>query len=128
MPGIVIKKKVNLGFLGDDYKDAELVFRSIPVRDYEEILNEIDRLESSGDKRASIKMTIKALEDYFVSGKFPDDNGNLTPVTKEDISSGLDRMAAIKCFQVLSGQESDPKDILPSMMPSTTEQNPPTQS
>lgn len=37
MPKIVIKKRVSLDFLGEEYKDSFLVFQSIPLPDFESI-------------------------------------------------------------------------------------------
>ena len=37
MGKIVIKKQVSLDFLGEDYKEAYINFKSIPALDYEQI-------------------------------------------------------------------------------------------
>lgn len=94
---IVIKKKVSLDFLGEDYKDAYLVFRSLPLKDYEELSHKIDEAQQN---EVASKFILNVLKEYFVRGSFPD----METVTKEDLD-GLDIDTVLKCFSVFTGQE-----------------------
>lgn len=95
---IVIKKKVTFDFLGEEYKDAYLIFQSIPLRDFEELIKSIQTVESDDTKAA--QFMLDALKKYFVEGKFPD----MDTVVKEDLE-GLDPQSVIHCFQLFTGQE-----------------------
>lgn len=158
MTKIVIKKRINLDFLGDDYKDAYLVFKSIPLPDYEEIQGnlpksdpryvelvnkaqngELDDKENvelrglqpkeSDNNMKSIRMMLDLLKRYFISGEFPDaETGTLEKLDGADDLDGLDEDAAMRCFKRLTGQEIDPKGEKPLSTLSSTEQPSPTNS
>lgn len=95
MAKIVIKKRVELGFLGDDYSDSYLIFRSIPVVEYSDI---IKKAEAANDNQESMTYIIETLEKYFLSGSFQKEN-----VAKEDIKQ-FDGDTILKCFESLTGQ------------------------
>lgn len=102
---IVIKKRVDLDFLGDEYKEAYLVFQSIPAIDFDEVVKGLKDIENK--EEGSIKFILDVLKKYFVSGKFPNDN-ELADVTADDLD-GLDPSSLTRCFQVFTGAELDPK-------------------
>lgn len=102
MAKLVIKKRVSLDFLGDDYKDAYLTFKGIPVKDYSKILAEMPN-EESGDNAKAIELMLKCLTDYFIEGKFPNDKGELESVSAEDVADSIDQATAITCFERLVG-------------------------
>lgn len=138
MSKIVIKKKVNLDFLGDDYKEAFIVFKSIPLKDYDKIMDElpkndpeIDSLKQKVvdetatkeelkkfnkildqinlDNKKSIELVNTYLKTYFLSGKFPNHETNeLEDLVAEDLD-GLDSATSTICFERLTGQVTDPK-------------------
>lgn len=120
MAKFAIKKKIGLGFLGDEYNDAYLTFRSIPLKDFDEILDSVAKAEKE-DSKASLNLMFSNITKYFVSGKFPDDTGTLQDVTSEDLTEFIDNETAIKCFELLTGQYIDPKAEPPSTNTSTTE-------
>ena len=122
---IVIKKRVSLEFLGEEYKDAELVFKSIPVLDYGDIQKSLDQYKEDNNK--ALSLIIETLQKYFVSGKFPNETGQLADVTKDDLT-GLDAESTIKCFTIFTGQELDPKAVNSLPNSSTTVETPPTSS
>lgn len=101
MSKLVIKKHVSLDFLGKEYKESYLVFRSIAVPEYTELQKKLSTVnnEEANDKILSI------LKDYYISGKFPNDDGVL-----EDIDGGKDALnyldldTLITCFGALTGQ------------------------
>ena len=139
MSKIVIKKRVSLDFLGDEYKGAELVFKTIPLTDYEKMRNDLPKSDPRLDElnfklKNSVKLSdeesaelgdlikeaensnlnsfnliLKYLKEYYISGKFPDEKGNLEDIDSKEELGGLDQTTAVKCFQVLTGQD-DPKD------------------
>lgn len=119
MANIIIKRKVTLEFLGEEYKDSYLVFRAVPVSEYEALVKKIDSVE--GNKQ-SMEEIIKILEQYFVDGVFDNEK-----VVKEDIKQ-FDGDTMLKCFETLTGQTKtdegitiDPKDDPSSTTTSTTE-------
>lgn len=117
---LVIKKRVNLDFLGDEYKEAYIIFKSVPLNDYEKIM------EAPQEGKEALKFIQGVLEKYFVGGKAPDDNGQLADIKKEDLGQ-LDGETAVKCFEVLSGtsagSQTDPL-ASDSVSQSKTEQTP----
>lgn len=118
MAEIIIKKKVTLEFLGEEYKDSYLTFKSIPIGEYEELIAKVDKVEE--DKSMSEIMRI--LENYFVEGLFDGQK-----VNKEDVSQ-FDGETILKCFEALTGQKTvegerqlDPLSESESTSLSTTE-------
>lgn len=114
---LVIKKKVSLDFLGEGYEEAYLIFKSIPLKDYQGIMEE---MPDENDNQKSLELIVKYLKKYFVGGKFPDEDSKLQDVSVDDVDD-LDGETAITCFQTLMGQRIDPKLEGQSMNPSTTE-------
>lgn len=120
MANIVIKRKVMLDFLGDEYKDSYLVFKAVPVVAYNDLIARIDSV--SGNQESMVEI-IKILEEYFVDGVFDNEK-----VLKEDIKQ-FDGDTMLRCFETLTGQtrdesgglELDPKDVPSSTTTSTTE-------
>lgn len=117
MAKILIKKRVSFEFLGEDYKDDYIVFKSIPIKDYSELLKSLPE-EGSNDTAKSIEVTLKCLQDNFLEGKFGGEN-----LTKEDLVD-LDQPTAIKCFEVLVGSNPDPKSEESLPTPSSTDSQP----
>lgn len=108
MSKIVIRKRVSLEFLGDGYKEAYLVFRSVPIEDLEEMIGKIDETANQKNDVKYFSLILDSLKNYFLEGKFPDSDSKLQSVQKEDLS-GLDKDAAITCFEYMTGQVTDPK-------------------
>lgn len=121
---IVIKKRVNLDFLGEEYKDAYLTFKSIPAVDFDEVTTKLKSIE--GKEESSLTFLIEILSKYFIEGEFPED-GKLTAVKKEDMGQ-LDALTLIECFKVFTGQSLDPKVETPLTNSSPTVESPQTNS
>lgn len=100
-----VKKRISLDFLGEEYKDAYLSFKTIPVAEYESMfLNK--------DKQSNIEATIDALnvlKNKFVEGKFPNEDNELDDVKAEDLVEFLDEETLNHCYLTLLGQKIDPK-------------------
>lgn len=77
-----VTKRVSLEFLGEEYKEAYLVFNAITMREYESLKQR--SAASAGDGIKSLKFIESELASRFVGGKFPVD-GKLIDVTKEDL-------------------------------------------
>ena len=118
---IVIKKRVSLDFLGEDYKDAYLVFQSIPAGAFDELLPQLKNPKEGDDN--SSKLLLDLLKKYFIKGEFPDDDGKLSTVESDDLT-GLDLTSLVKCFQLFTGQELDPKVETPLTSISATVDTP----
>lgn len=141
MSKIIIKKRVSLAFLGEPYKDAELVFRSIPLSEYGKLMDDMPTtnpeiqeltekvqlggaddeekkrlnqlmIEGGMDNKKSLDIVVKYLKKYFISGKFPAEDGSLQTLDATDID-GLDQTTAMKCFEALTGEVGDPKAKTP---------------
>jgi predicted RNA-binding Zn ribbon-like protein len=99
MADIVIKRKIPLGFLGEEYKEDYLVFSAIPMNEYEKLMD-----VQSEDSKQATKIILKTLQDKFVEGRFQGQK-----VETEDIGK-FDGTTVVKCFAVLTGQDIDPKE------------------
>ena len=103
MGKIVIKKRITLEFLGDEYKECYLEFKTIPMKDYIEYVKKAS--ESKGEAEAS-QYIIDALTPLFVSGKFLE-NDELFDVTKDQIKE-FDVETLVTSFNILTGQAPSP--------------------
>lgn len=99
MAKIVIKKTVNLGFLGEEYKDSYLTFKSIPIKDYDTIIEEVEK--SADDNKKAMSYIRKIIPEYFLEGKFLQED-----VTKEDLDD-FDQETYLQIFQRITGQRQD---------------------
>jgi hypothetical protein len=97
---IVIKKQISLDYLGDEYKDSSLTFKTISIREYEELLPKIDQTDQ--DNKKSIEIIMDILKKQFLSGTFQGE-----AVAKDDLDQ-FDISSLTKFFMALTGQE-DPK-------------------
>ena len=98
---IVIKKRLSLEFLGEDYKDSYLVFKAISVTDYEKMTPEIKTIGDDNIKAS--RYIVDALQSRFLEGKFDGQD-----VTKEDLTD-LDVGTILRCFELLTTRPVDPK-------------------
>lgn len=99
MAEIVIKKTVKLSFLGDKYKEDYLVFKAVPVKDFESLME-----KTPDNNLQATKYICKILKEKFLEGKFQGETVNAT-----DIDS-FDGITIAECFAILTGQKLDPKD------------------
>lgn len=81
---ILIKKRVSLDFLGDEYKDGFLTFSSIPMSEYESMNTKIKELGDDNEKALIFMREMVAAR--FIEGKFPNEKGELVAVAKEELS------------------------------------------
>lgn len=121
---LTIRKRISLDFLGEEYKDAYLIFSAIPVKDFEDIQTQIEDIKD--DNTRSIKVVLDYVKKYFISGKAPDEKGVEQDVTKEDLDN-LDQTSLVKCFELITGQNiNEEQDFLDkdSKTQSSTTQDP----
>jgi len=106
MSRIIIRKRVSLDFVGEDYKDCYIIFNTIPMKAYDDY---VEMAKNSG-KNGSTKFIKDVLEKLFISGEFIDiDNENkLFDIKKEELGD-FDMNVMITMFRVLTGQDQDPK-------------------
>lgn len=100
---IVIKKRVSLAFLGEEYSEGYLTFKALPVSEYAGLLPKFEK----ANRQDSIDLTTKLLKEKFIEGKFPD-NGKLIDVTAEQIEE-FDEATLAECLSYVTGQKLDPK-------------------
>ena len=120
MGKIVIRKRLSLDFLGDEYKDSYLVFRSIPVADFTPMIKKIKEIGENSVK--AYPVVLQYLKDYFIEGEVFDGE-KLSKVVADDID-GLDGEAVLVCFGRITGSQPDPKASTQSGTPSTTTPTP----
>lgn len=84
--GIVIKKKVSLNFLGEDYKGSYLIVKSISVGEYEKLSDE------------SVKDTVIS---RFLDGKIKQD-GEMIDITRDNLEE-LPGEVFVEAFKAMTG-------------------------
>lgn len=104
MANIVIKKKVSLEFLGDEYKDSYILFKVIPISEYRELIPKIDAVEKRLDL---IELMLEVLKDKFIEGKILEESTTVD-MTNKDLES-LDEATLSECFAYITGQKISPK-------------------
>lgn len=100
--GLVIRKKITCEFLGDEYKEAYLIFKVIPIAEVASVQEGLPKGDTDEAKVAAIPKMLELLKKYFIEGKFPDEKGELEEVKAEDLDN-MNAELAIHCFQGLSG-------------------------
>lgn len=99
MAEIVIKRKLTLEFLGEEYKESYLTFRAVPLVEFEDFGQ---KLEGTEDSKA-LKEMLKFLKDHFTDGIFEGQK-----LEANDLEQ-FDAETIIRCFKKLRG-DLDPKD------------------
>lgn len=99
MAKIVIKRRVSLDFLGDDYKDSYLEFSSMNIKEYSDYFADAKKL----DEIKSMTLIMDALKRHFLSGKFLDQD-----VVADDLEQ-FDPQTLLKAFSNFTGATPDPK-------------------
>lgn len=105
MAKIIIKKRINLDFLGEEYKGGFVEFKSLSIKDVQGKLDEITNVGE--DNKKAVEMMLNLLNDCFIGGTFVSD-GKEQEIEKADLED-FDVASIIKFFQILSGQDGDPK-------------------
>lgn len=104
---MVIKKRISLEFLGEDYKEAYIVFKGIGLTEFEDHVTKAQELDKKGGA-GSFRLMADLLASHFISGKGPNESGAMEELKAADVSN-LDIDTALKVFQLLTGQELAPK-------------------
>lgn len=115
---LVIKKLVDLSSLGEEYRDVTLVFKSIPALKISEIYKrqaEVDKQKKDQtDLEKYVPFFIGILKEYFIEGESKE-----SKIEKEDLDE-LSPDPIFHCYQILMGEENDPKAKSESTSTSTT--------
>lgn len=103
MAKIVIKKKIFLSFLGDEYKEDYFEFTSVPVKEFSEVSEVLQK--NKEDAKGIVETLSNILKSHFSSGSFQGEE--LAPENIDD----LDLKSLTQLFIDLTGQvdELDPK-------------------
>ena len=104
MSRIVIKKRIALDFIGEDYKDCYLEFKTIPMKDYEKY---VAMANENKDESKAVGFITGTLQDLFISGQFIDDNNELFDIKKDELGD-FDMNVMITVFKTLTGQDQSP--------------------
>lgn len=106
MPFKGVIKKVDLGFLGEDYEKAFLRFRAFCVADIKDLAG----LGRGADKAAeAADKVLGIVKGRFVDGQAPGEDGNLIAVTAGDLDE-FPVEVLTKVVEVLTGGVAVKKD------------------
>jgi hypothetical protein len=103
---MLVKKKVSLEFLGEEYKEGYLCFKSLSVAEYEKLQKEFEKFEQ--DSNGSLQFTLNLLKDHYIGGIFPDEKGVLKPVDASELGD-LDGGSLVRVLQDFTGVTPNPK-------------------
>lgn len=119
-----IKKKVDLSYLGEDWKDCYLHFRPFSIGEVQKLPATLDA-KTVEEANNAINVTVGLLEDLFIDGKARV-NGETVDVKKEDMKE-FPAEVVLKILGDLNA-EMDKKKLNPLSTSSedTGEQKPPT--
>lgn len=106
MAKIIIKKRVDLDFLGKEYEKGYLVFKSISLEQYQKLSADLKELKERDDQ--AVTFLLNTLRDQYIEGKFPNDKGELEDVSIDDLKD-FDMETVINVFNRFTGQELPPK-------------------
>ncbi len=98
---IVIKKKITLEFLGDEYKDSYLTFKSVSLKEYEQLIESLDKVTEDNSK--SLALIKEILEKHYIEGVFEGEKVEVGDLQEFDIET------ITTCFQKFTGQGLNPK-------------------
>jgi hypothetical protein len=85
---LVIRKRVGLGFLGEEYKDSFMIFRSVSVEEYE------TKFDS---------MTVKdVVLEHFIEGEIQQDGAKVS-LTQDNLLE-LPGEVFVECFEHITGK------------------------
>ena len=105
---LIIRKRISLDFLGDEYKDSYIVVRSQNLNDYEELKN-------------SKKEVREVVIDNFIEGKIAQ-GSDMVDITKDNIRE-LSGEVFVEAFDRMMGV-LNPKSPVLLMNQSSTEASP----
>lgn len=101
---ITINTRVNLDFLGEEYNESYLSFKSIPMKDLDSIMSEMKKV--SEDDSKSLGYLTELVTTRFVEGKVSQ-NGKLQDVISDDLLDFPSNVITA-CIERMIGK-SDPK-------------------
>lgn len=81
---IQIEKRISLDFIGEGYADSYVIFKAIPIREYESIQSKIEAVQESKDNQEAMKFMVDLLSDRFVKGEIKQDD-KLIEFKKDDL-------------------------------------------
>jgi len=97
----MIRKRISLEFLGDDYKDSFLVFKAVPMDDYEAVVADAQKAQNAKQSYDHIKRLVTS---RFIEGEIYDfDTKKSVAVTTENMGKLLDQDCFLRAYQELTG-------------------------
>lgn len=103
MSDIVIKTRVSLDFLGEDYKDGFIVLKSIPTKELDAIQDKAATIEEE-DVKANGEFIKNEVKSRLIDGSIPQD-GKSVSITEDNIED-LPPVVFSRCFERLMGKVS----------------------
>lgn len=89
MSKFLLKKRFDLGFLGEEYKekDTYLEFNAFTIKDIREQLPSLTRMDETNPEEVEEGMgtMLKILKSKYIGGKAIGNDGKLVTVKKEDL-------------------------------------------
>jgi len=95
---VIIRKRVNLDFLGEEYKDSYLYLKALAVKEYPELQAEIDKVEK--DQAQALPFIVEQIKSRFLDGKV--EGKDITAEDLDDFSADV----FMECFSRIRGNIS----------------------
>lgn len=96
----VIERRVGLGFLGEKYESSYITFKSISIKELDELQVSVKELEK--DETKALPFIVDQLTKRFIDGEI--DGNKLTAEEVQDLPADV----VIECFKRMQGL-IDPK-------------------
>ena len=97
MPKFKIYKRLDLSYIGPEWKDCYLLFSSITFSEVSQY-----KIAEKTDEEKS-QMALKSLEDHFIEGKAVNEKGEIIAIEKEDFKD-LPVDVVLKAINFLIGE------------------------
>ena len=95
---MIIRKRVNLDFLGEEYKDSYLYLKALAVKEYPALQAEIDKVEK--DQAQALPFIVEQIKSRFLDGKV--EGKDITAEDLDDFSADV----FMECFSQIRGNIS----------------------
>lgn len=106
---LVIRRKISLDFVGEEYKDSYLIMKALPLNKYEEYLDKSKKLEEEAKEQPlkAVYFLLDVLKEHFIEGKIFND-GKLEDIQADDFGD-LDFAIVQEIFNRVTGVTPNPK-------------------
>lgn len=98
---VKIEKRITLEFLGEEYADSFVRVSAIPMREVQELMDQIAKVQGSEDNKQAMEFMVSVVSERFISGEIK--QGEKTEVLTADDLLDMPGEFFINVIERLSG-------------------------